>query len=253
MIWLDPIVRLRLQRGVEHLHDLGPRATAEFLAEVADQIGGMPAIIGMLAEYEQMSPAALRAVGGGSASSSAAALGAAMNRRERRARTAARRREVCSVFEYQVPRGKVALTFDVDGLPPSTALIDVEKLVDVVDAVSRRIVADKTYEQVLSLFVIAFKKAKGDSSVGYATSVLGFWLALNHPKSGHEMRKLVADEIATNNRAHLTFFVAKERPGLAIAVAPQFVDLGTFVAAMPRDAVTMFVPEPRPRRPGGTA
>ena len=117
MIWLDPIVRLRLQRGVEHLHDLGPRATAEFLAEVADQIGGMPAIIGMLAEYEQMSPAALRAVGGGSASSSAAALGAAMNRRERRARTAARRREVCSVFEYQVPRGKVALTFDVDGLP----------------------------------------------------------------------------------------------------------------------------------------
>jgi hypothetical protein len=28
MIRLDPLVRLRLQRGAEHLHALGPRATA---------------------------------------------------------------------------------------------------------------------------------------------------------------------------------------------------------------------------------
>ena len=51
MVFLDPFTRRRLQRGVEHLHQLGPRATAEFLTEVADHIGGLPAIIGTLLEY----------------------------------------------------------------------------------------------------------------------------------------------------------------------------------------------------------
>jgi dihydroxyacid dehydratase/phosphogluconate dehydratase len=65
MIKLDHLDRLRLERGVEHLHRLGPRATAEFLTEVADHIGGMPAIIGTLLEYERrLSPDLLRVVGG---------------------------------------------------------------------------------------------------------------------------------------------------------------------------------------------
>jgi hypothetical protein len=65
MIYLDPLSRLRLQRGAEHLHALGPRATAELLAEVADRIGGMPAIMGLLTEYQQrLSPQLLRSVGG---------------------------------------------------------------------------------------------------------------------------------------------------------------------------------------------
>jgi hypothetical protein len=64
---IDPFTALRVQRGVEHLHlhRLGPRATAEFLGDVADQIGGMPAIVALLAEYERrLSPAMLRATGG---------------------------------------------------------------------------------------------------------------------------------------------------------------------------------------------
>lgn len=62
---LDPFTVLRMQRGVEHLHGLGPRATAEFLGDVADQIGGWPTIIALLGEYERrLSPAMLRAVGG---------------------------------------------------------------------------------------------------------------------------------------------------------------------------------------------
>jgi hypothetical protein len=49
----DPFTRLRLQRGAEHLHRLGPRATAELLAEVGARIGGMPCVPGLLAEYER--------------------------------------------------------------------------------------------------------------------------------------------------------------------------------------------------------
>jgi hypothetical protein len=65
MIHLDPLSRLRLQRGAEHLHHLGPRAQAEFLTEVGARIGGMPCILGLLGEYQQrLSPQLLRAVGG---------------------------------------------------------------------------------------------------------------------------------------------------------------------------------------------
>jgi hypothetical protein len=65
MVHLHPLDRLRLQRGVEHLHACGPRAVAEFLADLDHCIGGMPATLGLLAEYQaRLSPAMLRAVGG---------------------------------------------------------------------------------------------------------------------------------------------------------------------------------------------
>ena len=61
----DSIDTLRLQRGAEHLHKLGARATAELLAEIADRIGGLPAILATLTEYERrLSPAMVRAAGG---------------------------------------------------------------------------------------------------------------------------------------------------------------------------------------------
>ena len=64
MVHLHPIDRLHLQRGAEHLHALGPRATAELLAEVADKIGGLPAILSTLDEYQRFSPRLLRLTGG---------------------------------------------------------------------------------------------------------------------------------------------------------------------------------------------
>jgi hypothetical protein len=65
VIHLDTLDRLRLQRGVEHLHQLGPRAMGELLAEVAHRIGGMPCIIGLLGEYERrLSPRAIQLADG---------------------------------------------------------------------------------------------------------------------------------------------------------------------------------------------
>ena len=62
---LDSLDQLRLQRGTQHLHKLGPRAVAGFLEDLADHIGGMPAALGLLAKYEQrLSPAMIRAAGG---------------------------------------------------------------------------------------------------------------------------------------------------------------------------------------------
>ncbi len=57
--------RMRLDRGAEHLHQLGARATSEFLAELAATIGGQPAILRLLAEYQnRLDPTLLRAAGG---------------------------------------------------------------------------------------------------------------------------------------------------------------------------------------------
>jgi hypothetical protein len=65
MVFLDPLDRLVLQRRVEHLHRCGARATAEAFAEIGRRIGGMPAILTVLGEYERrLSPELLRSVRG---------------------------------------------------------------------------------------------------------------------------------------------------------------------------------------------
>ena len=55
----------KLRRGAEHLHRLGARATAEALAEIANRIGGMPAILGVLEEYRARLTPEMLAVAGG--------------------------------------------------------------------------------------------------------------------------------------------------------------------------------------------
>ena len=49
---MHSIERQRLDHGAEHLHRLGARATADFLTELAGTIGGQPAIMRLLAEYQ---------------------------------------------------------------------------------------------------------------------------------------------------------------------------------------------------------
>ena len=64
MTTITSLDRLRLDRGAEHLHRLGARATAEFLMELSATIGGGPAILRLLAEYQnRLNPDLLRAAG----------------------------------------------------------------------------------------------------------------------------------------------------------------------------------------------
>ncbi len=59
-----PLDQAHLQRGAEHLHRLGPRAVAEFLAELGSRIGGTPACLSPLNEYGRLTPGKVRAAGG---------------------------------------------------------------------------------------------------------------------------------------------------------------------------------------------
>ena len=61
---LDPFTALRLRRGAEHLHCLGPRAVAGLLAEVGRDHECLADIIRRTDQWRaRLSPEMLRAVG----------------------------------------------------------------------------------------------------------------------------------------------------------------------------------------------
>jgi hypothetical protein len=60
----DYPARARRQRQVEHLHELGPRAMAEFLDELARRYDIADAIRDLLADYGRLSPDELGVTGG---------------------------------------------------------------------------------------------------------------------------------------------------------------------------------------------
>jgi hypothetical protein len=61
---LSTFDRLRLQRGAEHLHTLGPRAVAEFLAEIGTHHGCFDDVLARLGVWRRLSPEVVRIVGG---------------------------------------------------------------------------------------------------------------------------------------------------------------------------------------------
>ncbi len=61
---IPPAARPQFEQSIRHLHALGPRATAEAIAEIAARIGGFPAITAVLNEYRGLTPGQVRAVGG---------------------------------------------------------------------------------------------------------------------------------------------------------------------------------------------
>ena len=61
----DAVADLRFRRQVEHLHRLGPRVTAELLAEIGVECSIRMVIDRKLATYVSIKPEAIEAAGGG--------------------------------------------------------------------------------------------------------------------------------------------------------------------------------------------
>ena len=61
---MNSIQYLRLQRDVEHLHKLGPRALAELLLDIVGPVGEIELLLNSLERYRQVTPELLQAVGG---------------------------------------------------------------------------------------------------------------------------------------------------------------------------------------------
>ena len=64
MVAADAVAELRFRRQVQHLHRLGPRVTAELLAEIGAERGIGTIIDSKLDYYTYLDPAAIEAVGG---------------------------------------------------------------------------------------------------------------------------------------------------------------------------------------------
>lgn len=64
MHFLDPHDRLCIERGSQHLHQLGPRAVAEFLAEGVSEGNDLTSLLDRLQRYQGCNPLLLRAIGG---------------------------------------------------------------------------------------------------------------------------------------------------------------------------------------------
>ena len=58
------VANVRFRQQVERLHALGPRVTAELLAEIGTERSIMPIINAKLQTYAEIDPEALRALGG---------------------------------------------------------------------------------------------------------------------------------------------------------------------------------------------
>ncbi len=58
------VADLRFRRQVEHLHRLGPRATAELLAEIGAERGITTIIDRKLAQYAELEPETVRQLDG---------------------------------------------------------------------------------------------------------------------------------------------------------------------------------------------
>ena len=67
---MTPQDQQRLCRGAAHLHRLGPRAVSDMLATLDARIGGGPALLAVLAEFEQLLPGQVRAADNGRSSPS---------------------------------------------------------------------------------------------------------------------------------------------------------------------------------------
>lgn len=64
MHYLDPQDRFRIESGARHLHQLGARAVAEFLAEGVASGDDVRSLPDRLQRYQRCDPALLRALGG---------------------------------------------------------------------------------------------------------------------------------------------------------------------------------------------
>ena len=61
---MTQLERLRLERGVRHLHAQGSRAVCELLAELAERGDAVPHLLRRLDAYNALTPAMMRAASG---------------------------------------------------------------------------------------------------------------------------------------------------------------------------------------------
>jgi len=159
---------------------------------------------------------------------------------------AARRRFWCGqdvgpVEDFVAPFGTVAITIDVQGVAPSTCMLDASSIAGVVDQV-HQLASSLDYRSLVRHVAAEFAKAKrpgGDASAFEWLGIVILWTALHHPDIGRDMRDGVSDALCREGKAHITWQFSPSS-GLAMALGPGFIDLEPIAAAAPQGAVLKY-------------
>jgi hypothetical protein len=170
-------------------------------------------------------------------------------RRRRAAGIPPRQAEETRAEDFRVPAGRLALTLDIEGVNPSTCIMDPAAVPAVLELVDREMTRLRIpYGSAVAGLAAEFRSARrqGDDGAMAGIGPACLWLAFNHPQTGALMRERVSDALRREGKAHLTLTVAGER--LCLALGPQFVDAVPLMEAMPADCVVV-APE---RAPCGT-
>jgi hypothetical protein len=138
----------------------------------------------------------------------------------------------------RVPEGKLALTLDISGLDPISAIIAVGEIERLVAEVDRRIRPFGSRHDVKThVFVrrgIDQAMRHGDDKLKEGVMLRVLWLALNHPHHGDHLRQKISQALRQDGKAHLTVTVDATKVW-AFALAEKYVDMSQVLEALPHD------------------
>ena len=142
------------------------------------------------------------------------------------------------IEDFVAPIGTVAITFDIVGVDPWTAILDAAKVVEAVEQF-QRVMPDIAYRPFIRSMAVELAKAKrlGDDKILETSGIMGAWSAFYHPDVGQQMRDAVSKVLRQTNKAHITWRYSPT-DGLAMALSDKFVELDEIAAQAPRDSVT---------------
>jgi hypothetical protein len=145
------------------------------------------------------------------------------------------------VEDFRAPEGTIAITLDVQGVAPSTCIVDAARVVDVIAEVNR-LTAGMDYYRVVRFVGSQFLKAKqtGDDAAFKWIGLACLWTALHHPKVGADLRKAISDGLRKDGKAHISWRFSPTT-GLAMPLSEKFVDLEGLAALAPQDSVIAYI------------
>jgi len=147
----------------------------------------------------------------------------------------------CSQVEkFRAPKGTIAITIDVKGIAPATAVIDASAAVNMLEKITSATQSLSYYATVRHLAgELTRARRTGDHDAFRWIGCLVLWTSFNHPKIGNDMRKAVSEALRREGKAHISWFFSPTK-GLVIALAEKFIDLEQIAAAAPSNVMFRY-------------
>lgn len=133
------------------------------------------------------------------------------------------------VEDFEATPGTVALTLDVDGVHPSTCIIDACDL-DSALTIGAQLTEGFSFGAVVTAIADHFKTLRNENADFSEFDTIGYsalWTAMNHPTCGEATRDAVSEALRERHAVHLTWYFADGR--FAVAMGARYVNIGAVI------------------------